>query len=266
MDRREADDVVLDDERGLQLVEDLPQAVVDVGGAVAQGTERRLDERLELLDRRRPKDRRRLADEVLPELTRCLGHLGHRPEPHQPLLEALRLEAARERFLDDEHDPMPALAQNLADPDAVVRRAVGPFGKEDNGGGVAHGQCGCADHCGTVRVRRSRRSSVGGEATRSTRRSQGTIASAEAIVSGLRPELEHARWYHGKGRELASVRLRRPLSPCRAAPGAPRDPGRRVQPTAARPNTRSRRRSILTGPSKPPSPPTRFGPRSRGWP
>jgi maltokinase len=26
-------------------------------------------------------------------------------------------------------------------------------------------------------------------------------------VSGLRPELEHARWYHGKGRELASLRL-----------------------------------------------------------
>ena len=34
---------------------------------------------------------------------------------------------------------MPALAQDMADPDAVVRRAVGALGKEDNGGGVAHG-------------------------------------------------------------------------------------------------------------------------------
>ena len=71
MNRGEADDVVLDDERGLQLVEDLPQAVVDVGGPVAEGTERRFDERLELLDRRRPEDGRGLADEVLPELTRA---------------------------------------------------------------------------------------------------------------------------------------------------------------------------------------------------
>ncbi len=48
---------------------------------------------------------------------------------------------------------------------------------------------------------------MGGEATRSTRRSQGTPASAEALVSALRPELERARWYQGKGGRLASVRL-----------------------------------------------------------
>ena len=40
-------------------------------------------------------DRRRVADEVDPELARDLGHLGRRPEAHQPLLEALRLERAR---------------------------------------------------------------------------------------------------------------------------------------------------------------------------
>jgi predicted trehalose synthase len=48
---------------------------------------------------------------------------------------------------------------------------------------------------------------VGGEATRSTRRSQGTPASEEALVSALRPELERARWYQGKSGRLASLRL-----------------------------------------------------------
>ena len=217
VNRGEADDVVLDDQRGLQLVEDLPQAIVDVGGAVAEGAERRLDERLELLDRRRPEDGRRLADEVLPELARRLLDLGRRPEPHQPLLEALRLEAACERFLDDEHDPMPALAQNLADPDAVVRRAVGPLGKEDDGGGVAHGQRGCADPCGTVRVRRLAEVDWWGAKLRDPR---GEVKAprplAEALVSALRPELERARWYQGKGGRLGSLRLRRRRSTSRA--------------------------------------------------
>ena len=53
-------------------------------------------------------------------------------EPHQPLLEALLLERPRERLLDHEHDPVPALPQRLADADAVVRRPVGPLGEEDD--------------------------------------------------------------------------------------------------------------------------------------
>ena len=133
VDRREADDVVLDDHVGLDLVEDLAEAVVDVTRPVAQRPPGRLDELRELLDRRLPEDGRGVADEVLPELARLLLDLGRRPEAHEPLLEALRLERARERLLDDEDDAVPALDQDLPDPDAVVRRAVGPLGEEDDG-------------------------------------------------------------------------------------------------------------------------------------
>ena len=41
---READDVVLDDEVGLQLVDDLAQSLVDVAGAVEERLEGRSDE------------------------------------------------------------------------------------------------------------------------------------------------------------------------------------------------------------------------------
>ena len=57
-------------------------------------------------------------------------------EPHQPLLEALLLEGAGERLLDDEDDPVPAAPQHVPDADAVVGRAVGALGEEDDG---AHG-------------------------------------------------------------------------------------------------------------------------------
>ena len=133
VDRGKADDVVLDDHVGLDLVEDLAQPVVDVARAVAERTPGRLDELGELLDGGLAEDRRRLADEVLPELPGLLLDLGWRPEPHEPLLEALRLERARERLLDDEDHPVTAVAQDLPDPDAVVRRAEGSLRKEDDG-------------------------------------------------------------------------------------------------------------------------------------
>ena len=133
LDRRERDHVVLDDHVRLELVEDLAQPVVDVARAVAERAECRLDELAELLDGRLAEDRRGLADEVLPELAGRLLDLGRRAEPHQPLLESLRLEAARERLLDHEDDAVPALLQDLADPDAVVRRAEGAFREEDEG-------------------------------------------------------------------------------------------------------------------------------------
>src|SRR4029077_20796649 len=66
--RREADDVVLDDDVGLDLLEDLQQPIVDVLGAFDQRLECRSDEALELMNRRFAEDRRRVADEVLPEL------------------------------------------------------------------------------------------------------------------------------------------------------------------------------------------------------
>ena len=136
VDRREAHDVVLDDHVGLDLVEDLAQSIVDVARAVAQRPPGRLDELRELLDRRLAEDGRGLADEVLPELAGLLLDLGRRPEAHEALLESLRLETAGERLLDHEDDAVSALDEHLADPDAVVRRPVGPLREEDDG---AHG-------------------------------------------------------------------------------------------------------------------------------
>lgn len=60
-----------------------------------------------------------------------------------------------------------------------------------------------------------------GEATRFTRRSQGCPVPTEeveaALGSALRAELEHARWFHGKGRTLSELRL----VDCVGIPGAP---------------------------------------------
>jgi hypothetical protein len=58
--------------------------------------------------------------------------LGRRRQPHQPLFEALRLERAGERLLDDEDDPVATAAEDVADADAVVRRPEGALGEEDN--------------------------------------------------------------------------------------------------------------------------------------
>src|SRR6185312_12216754 len=87
----------------------------------------------ELLDRRQPEHRRRVADEVLPELARNLLLEWRRRESHEALLEALRIERARERLLDDEADAVPAAAEDVADADAVVGRPVRAFGEERNG-------------------------------------------------------------------------------------------------------------------------------------
>ena len=89
---RERDDVVLHDHVRDELVEDLEQARMDVLRAVDQRPPGGLDEPAQLVDRRRPEDRRGVADEVLPELAGDLWDLGRRTEPHQPLFEALRLE------------------------------------------------------------------------------------------------------------------------------------------------------------------------------
>jgi transcriptional regulator with XRE-family HTH domain len=132
VDRREAEDVVLDDDVRLDLVEDLAEAVVDVPRAVTERTPGRLDELRELLDGGHPEDGGGVSDEVLPELARFLLDLGRRAEAHEPLLEALCLERARERLLDDEHDAMSPLHEHLPDPDAVVGRAVRALREEDD--------------------------------------------------------------------------------------------------------------------------------------
>ena len=82
-------------------------------------------------------DGRRVADEVLPELTWLLGLSRRRGKTDQPFLEPLRLEGPRERLLHDEHDAVAPPAQDIRDPDAVVRRPEGPLRKEDDGS-LAH--------------------------------------------------------------------------------------------------------------------------------
>ena len=100
--------VVLADDVGLELADDLLEPRVHVARAVGQRAPGRLEELAQLLDRRLAERRRRVADEVLPELPGRLLDLGRRPEPHEPLLEAARLERAGERLLDDEHDAVAA--------------------------------------------------------------------------------------------------------------------------------------------------------------
>ena len=136
--RRERDHVVLDDHVGLQLADDLLEARVHVDRAVDQRLPGRLDELGDLLQRRLAEDRRRVADEVDPELPRDLGLRGRRAEPHQALLEPLGLEVAGERLLDDEHDPVAAPPQHVADAHAVVGRAVRPLGEEHDRPAVGH--------------------------------------------------------------------------------------------------------------------------------
>ena len=129
---RERVDVVLDDHVGVDPVQDVPQLRLAVRGAVDERRPDGLDERAELLDRRLAELRRRLGDEVGPELPGVLraGVLRWRSEVDEVLLEAQRLQTALPRRLGGEHDPMAAPLEDLADPDAVVRRPVGTLGHE----------------------------------------------------------------------------------------------------------------------------------------
>ena len=81
------------------------QPVVDVASAVEQRLPGRGDEVGELLVGALAKHRRRVADEVLPELAGLLGLGRGGRQAHQPLLESLGLERAGERLLDHEHAP-----------------------------------------------------------------------------------------------------------------------------------------------------------------
>src|SRR5207244_1003268 len=98
----EALHVVLDDDVGPKVVQDLAQPGLDVPRAVADGPPRGREERRELLDGGFAELRRRVPDEVLPELTGLLRNLGRRSEPHERLLEASPFERAGEGLLDDE--------------------------------------------------------------------------------------------------------------------------------------------------------------------
>ena len=114
-----------------QLFEDLVQAVVDVLGAVDQRLEGGRDEGAELFDRRFAEDRRRVADEVLPELARDFLGLRRRGQPHQPLLEPFLLERAGERLLDDEDDAVAAAFRGRrAIPTQLLVGPKAPSGKK----------------------------------------------------------------------------------------------------------------------------------------
>src|SRR5262249_51034982 len=136
---RERDDVVLHDHIGLELAEDLPEA--GLGGARAAGqvlpdpgggSLPPLDRPPSGLPRRvAGRGPSRMARGVLPPPPRHPPALGRRLQPNQRLLQALRLERARERFLDHEHDSLPALQEDAADSDAVVRRTERALREED---------------------------------------------------------------------------------------------------------------------------------------
>src|SRR4051812_7129209 len=77
--------------------------------------------------------RRRVADEVLPELTWYFRNLGWRLQAHQPLLEPFGRQGPGEGLLDHEDHPMAALAQDIGDPDAIIGGTEGALREEDHG-------------------------------------------------------------------------------------------------------------------------------------
>jgi len=132
-DRRKSDDVVLHDHIGPDVFEDFLEARIHEPRAVDQLPPDRPRERLDLLDGRLAKLGSRLADKVFPELSRRFLNLELRLEPHQLLLEALGRQRPLERFFNDEDHASAAALQLGANPDTVVRRAIGALRKKDDG-------------------------------------------------------------------------------------------------------------------------------------
>ena len=110
-------------------------------GPVDQRLPGRLHEGRQLVDGRLPELRRRVADEVLPELAGILlrgVRRRRRGEVDEILDEPERLEAALPRCLRGEYDAVALPAQDVADADAVVRRAVGRLRHEQDGDRLRH--------------------------------------------------------------------------------------------------------------------------------
>ena len=135
---REAAHVVLDDHVRLRAGQDLPELRLAELRSVDQRLPHRSDERVELLDRRLAELRRRLRDEVGPELPGVLVALGRWSQVHEVLFEAEGLETASPGGLRGEHHAMPTPLEDLADPDAVVRGPVRALGHEDDGERLGH--------------------------------------------------------------------------------------------------------------------------------
>ena len=137
--------------------DDLAQLRLAVAGAVDQRLPRRLHERRELLDRRLAELRRRLADEVVPELSGRLprprvrvGRGAGRPGPR-------RSRAAASRPAHDASAAnttrWPLSQQHLAEADALVGRSVGRLGHEQDGQATADVRA----HARTLSAYRTRR-------------------------------------------------------------------------------------------------------------
>ena len=109
--------------------------------AIDERLPRRLHERPELLDGRLAELRRRVSDEVFPELPGVLlARLRRRwrGEVDEVFHEAHRLKPATPRCLGCKDDPVAASAKDIADPDAIVRRAVGRLRHEQDGERLRH--------------------------------------------------------------------------------------------------------------------------------
>ena len=66
------------------------------------------------------------------ELAGLFRHFRRRLQPHQPLLESFGGERSRERLLYDEDDAVPALTEDVGDPDTVIGRSEGALGEKDD--------------------------------------------------------------------------------------------------------------------------------------
>ncbi len=141
LERRERDDVVFDDHVRRRTGDDLAELRFAVLCPVDQRLPGRLHEGCELLDGRLPELRRRVPDEVLPELTRVLGRrVGRwrRCQVDEILDEAEGLQPSLPGRLGREHDAMTAPPEHVTDADAVVRRAEGRLRHEQDGQGLGH--------------------------------------------------------------------------------------------------------------------------------
>jgi hypothetical protein len=96
----------------------------------------RPDEGVQLLDRGLAELRRRVADEVLPELPGVLAlrtRSGRRRQVDQGFGEAERFQTPLPGRLRREYDPVAPAAQHISDPDTVVGRPVCALGHEQDG-------------------------------------------------------------------------------------------------------------------------------------
>ena len=130
---RGSDDVVLDDHVGLELVEDLAQAVVDVARAVDQRLPGRLDEPRELLDRRLAEDGAVSRMKSFQNWPGSSSTSGGGPSRMRRSSKPCASRFPANDSSTTKTTRWPRSAENVADADAVVRRPECALGEEDDG-------------------------------------------------------------------------------------------------------------------------------------